>query len=119
MSSPDGQEWVTDTILCLQDKLVPYTAAGSDSTSSCEELKEYAFETHPQCYVEGGICSLPPSDLARIVETVGLKQVFGTSEGVKTVLETGGRCAEFYGWLVLNGIVDALGGEDNGEAIAG
>lgn len=110
--SDEGQEWITNTMLCLQNALVPYGTDGTESTT-CDDLRSYAFGTHPDCYVGGGFCTLPPSDWAVVVETVGLAELFGSLEALKAVLETGKDCGELYVWLVANGIIDAV--KDNGD----
>ncbi|KAK2757922.1 hypothetical protein FQN54_004328 [Arachnomyces sp. PD_36] len=117
----DGQEWITDTMLCLQNALVPYGLGGSESTT-CDDLKSYAFDTHPDCYVNSGVCTLPPPDWVVIVNTVSLPELFGSVDALKATLQTMGDCAEFYAWLITQGvlyIVDEAGEiiEDVGEAI--
>lgn len=101
-------------MLCLQRALVPYGTGGTESTT-CDDLKSYAFGTHPDCYVNSGVCTLPPSDWAVIVETVSLPELFGSWDALKATLETAGDCTEFYAWLITNGILDVV--EDTGEAI--
>ncbi|EAU36734.1 predicted protein [Aspergillus terreus NIH2624] len=58
--SPEGQNWVTDTMLCLQRQMVPY--ALERRQIGCEELGHDALVTHPKCYVDNGWCVLPISD---------------------------------------------------------
>lgn len=98
-----GQAWITKTMLCLQRNLVPY-ATGEKSTT-CSALKEFAFGTHPGCYVSSGVCALPPSDWQVIIETVSLKELFGSVDALKATLETAGDCVEFYKWLIKKGII--------------
>jgi hypothetical protein len=74
--SPEGQVWVTDTMLCLQRALVPY-GKGREPTT-CEAVKEYAFGTHPSCYINSGVFTLPPSDWPINVNTVGLLDLFSS-----------------------------------------
>ncbi|KAL4895256.1 hypothetical protein BDV59DRAFT_173550 [Aspergillus ambiguus] len=111
--STDGQAWVTKTMLCLQRALVPY-GTGTKSTT-CSGLKEYAFGTHPGCYVDSGVCALPPTDWAIIVDTVSLPELFGSWDALKATFQTAGGCTEFYAWLIQQGIVKVA--EQTGEAI--
>lgn len=90
-------------MLCLQKNLVPY-ATGEQSTT-CSALKEFAFGTHPGCYVSSGVCALPPQDWEVIIKTVSLKELFGSIDALKATLQTAGDCVEFYEWLIERGIV--------------
>jgi Stanniocalcin family len=112
--SPEGQAWVTDTMLCLQRALVPY-GTGRESTT-CSDVKEYAFGTHPSCYIESGVCTLPPSDWAIIVDTVGLADLFSSWDAFKATMETAGGCGAFYAWLIDSGYVAVLAGSAIEEA---
>jgi hypothetical protein len=111
--SESGQTWITNTMLCLQRDLVPY-GTGEQSTT-CDDLREYAFGTHPHCYVDSGVCTLPPEDWLVIVNTVSLPELFDSWDALKATLETAGDCTEFYAWLIGKGIVRAW--EEAGEAI--
>jgi hypothetical protein len=111
--SSEGQAWVTNTMLCLQRALVPY-AKGQKSTS-CDGLKEDAFGTHPECYVNSGVCSLPFDDWSVIVNTVSFTELFSSWDAFKATLQTAGGCTEFYTWLIKNKVVNVV--EDTGEAI--
>jgi len=58
--SAAGKTWVTNTMLCLQRDLVMY--GDGRQTTTCSALDNYAFGTHPDCYVKSGLCTLPPTD---------------------------------------------------------
>lgn len=119
-SAPDmsdaGRQWIDDTRLCLQDALVPYTKATAgregegESAATCDEIREFAFATHPACYVDSGVCTLPATDWGVIVRIVSLRELFGSWEALKATLQTAGRCGSFYLWLIKQGIVDVIGG---------
>jgi hypothetical protein len=112
-----GRQWIDDTRLCLQDALVPYADATAgregegESAVTCDEIKQFAFSTHPACYVDSGVCKLPPTDWVVIVRTVSLPELFGSWEALKATLQTAGRCGAFYLWLIKQGIVDVVGGK--------
>ncbi|KAF2796013.1 hypothetical protein K505DRAFT_348244 [Melanomma pulvis-pyrius CBS 109.77] len=93
-----GKAWITKTMLCLQRNLVPY-ATGAKSLT-CPKLKEFAFGTHPGCYVSSGVCALPPQDWEVVISTVSLKELFGSVDALKATLQTAGDCVEFYKWLI-------------------
>lgn len=105
--SAAGKAWVTNTMLCLQGALVPFGTAGTESTT-CPNLKTFAFGTHPSCYVQSGVCKLPPSDWVVIVGTVSLKELFGSLDALKATFKTAKGCAEFYAWLIKQGIITVV-----------
>lgn len=102
-------------MLCLQRALVPY-GTGKESTT-CSALKEHAFGTHPSCYINSGVCTLPPSDWGVIVNTVGLSDLFSSWDAVRATMQTAGVCGSFYAWLIENGYVSVIAGEEVGSAI--
>lgn len=87
-------------VLCLQRKLVPYAVDGGPQetetgtgTTTCDALKEYALSTHPGCYIESGVCTLPPSDGVAIVDIIGI-EAFGDLDVLKAAIETAAGCLE-------------------------
>jgi hypothetical protein len=75
--SPKGDAWMVSVMYCLQKALVPYTMAAHASTS-CADLQDFAFNSHPACYTKPGnsICFLPPSDVLTVLDVVGLNELF-------------------------------------------
>jgi hypothetical protein len=64
--SSAGKSWVDRTrrLLMLHvQQNIPWDA-------NPEEVRRSAFNSHPDCYVRGGICMLPPSDLIKIVRII-------------------------------------------------
>ena len=98
--SQKGQIWMLDTMECLQRLLVPEATGpeemGKQGTSPCDELRKKAFESHAECYVQNGVCTLSVKDWIEIVEVVGLKTLFGNWEALKEVLKTVAGCLELY-----------------------
>lgn len=105
--SSRGDKWVTDTMLCLQRALVPFASPAGKLSGGCSALQSRAIATHPDCYVNSGVCTLGPADWTVIVRTVAPKNLFGSLDNLKAVLKTVGGCAEFYLWLIKEGIVKA------------
>ncbi|GFF33433.1 hypothetical protein IFM58399_03539 [Aspergillus lentulus] len=95
--STSGQEWITKTMLCLQEELVPL-AIGSES-QTCSELKQHALGTHAECYVRSGVCTLPIEDWGKILEIVG-PALISAPENFKSAFETAGDCLKLYFWLL-------------------
>ncbi|KAI5797808.1 hypothetical protein EDC01DRAFT_651372 [Geopyxis carbonaria] len=106
--SPEGQAWISDTMLCLQRALVPEATGGSTGLD-CEGLRKFAFSTHPDCYVDNGLCSLPPTDWVQIVKTVDLKTLFGSKEALEASILSADGCVDFYQMLLDEAIVEAKG----------
>ena len=104
--SPRGQEWVLDTMQCLQRALVPEAegAPQAANITTCAELDDYALSTHPACYIDNGFCELPVSDWEELVRIIGLKTAFGSWEAIKTEAEVGKGCEELYQFLLSKGL---------------
>ncbi|CAG8617271.1 20530_t:CDS:2 [Racocetra persica] len=78
--------WVTffarvdKTKLCLQTSLV---SLYENDSSTCSEIRDKALGSHANCYVESGVCVLPPSDWVSIFKTIDFRDLFGTLPPVK------------------------------------
>lgn len=94
--TPAGQEWLTKTMLCLQQKLVPF--ANGQQSATCPSLRSRAFETHSDCYIDSGVCFLDRSDWQKIFGTVDLKTIFDKAS-IKETLETVKGCGKL--WLYI------------------
>jgi hypothetical protein len=96
--SPRGQEWVLDTMQCLQCALVPEAEGAPQAAhiATCAELEDYALSMHPACHIDNGFCELPVSDWGELVRIVGLKIALGSWEVIKTAAEVGMGCGELY-----------------------
>lgn len=66
------KNWRKKTSVCLQEMLRdnPKRIA-----PGCDQLLEFAFDTHPICYKQAGICDLSPSDQLQILATVSVEDV--------------------------------------------
>ena len=64
--SPRGQQWVKDVRGCLMDEL----ALIAQGRHTCAQVKQRAFDSHPRCYVQTGLCELGPGDWLHIVNTI-------------------------------------------------
>ncbi|KAK1231201.1 hypothetical protein PQX77_005727 [Marasmius sp. AFHP31] len=110
-----GQQWMWDTMHCLQTALVPELEKPS-GPNACEKLEDKAFDTHAGCYVESGLCTLSPQDWFAIMEIVGLKSLFGSWDALEQSIEAAGACAEFYLGIVKEKLKDLF---DIGETNSG
>ncbi|MDE2154828.1 MAG: DUF4157 domain-containing protein [Xanthomonadaceae bacterium] len=96
-----GQRWVDQTRLCLMeyvDRHIPLDAP-------CDRVKRSAFDSHPRCYVVGGICFLDPGEWREIVSIIDSSDM----ELRQTIL-TGIDCLANWGALVIPGSLGAGGG---------
>ncbi|RIA91582.1 hypothetical protein C1645_675274, partial [Glomus cerebriforme] len=94
--SNDGKKWVINTMHCLQVALVPIY---NNNMSTCSEIETTAFRSHAKCYVDFGLCSLP-TEWWTIFQIIDIRDIVGSWEGILQVIETAGRCAAFYAWLI-------------------
>lgn len=88
--SPEGQEWVDRTLLGLQEKLETLRREDPEEFARLEEdpeaLREYAFETHSDAYLEAGLADLPPGDLIKVAFTPDIQDSLNP-EGLKEIRE--------------------------------
>nr|XP_036587285.1 uncharacterized protein CTRU02_03058 [Colletotrichum truncatum]KAF6798016.1 hypothetical protein CTRU02_03058 [Colletotrichum truncatum] len=87
--SSAGQDWVWNTMHCLQVKMVPVL---QPCTASCASFSAAAFASHTGCYLENGICSLPCLDLVLLFASVGT-DLF-TKESLVQAVQVGAGCLE-------------------------
>jgi len=92
-----------NTMQCLQEALIP-EAQGISEITTCEQLDDYAFSTHPKCYIDNGFCTLPPSDWEEVVKIVGIKTMFGSWNAIKIEAEMAVDCGALYLFLVSQGV---------------
>jgi hypothetical protein len=64
--SPSGKRWLDATLVCLQIKL----RERIDASTSCDDVRTIAFDSHPECYVDSGFCQLPVSDWFAVAATI-------------------------------------------------
>jgi len=91
--SARGQAWIDDVLVCLQDEL----RASIDSTSSCDEVRTLAFDSHPGCYLEAGFCGLSLADVLEVVATVDL-QDWLSRDAARQVVRTAASCSADRAW---------------------
>ncbi len=69
--SPLGQAWLSRTLPCLQNALLPFLQPLT-APRNCREIHDTAFATHPTCYTQTGnsLCALDLPDLAMILSVL-------------------------------------------------
>ncbi|KAF8894225.1 hypothetical protein CPB84DRAFT_1710821 [Gymnopilus junonius] len=108
--SSAGQEWMLNTMQCLQRALVPEedsststSTSGGQQTDKCDDIKQTAFASHAACYIDNGLCTLGVGDWAHIVEIIGIQTLLGSWDAVKEAFETAEGCLDFYAFLLIHG----------------
>ncbi|OXA64826.1 hypothetical protein Fcan01_00473 [Folsomia candida] len=93
--SPAGQKWAWNTILCLQETLVPI--ANGSMILSCDQIKTFGYNSHLECYVKSGFCSLPISDVILIYHIIDIDD-----EVLRQAVLVAKSCARLYYYNLLN-----------------
>ncbi|CEJ93624.1 hypothetical protein VHEMI09202 [[Torrubiella] hemipterigena] len=95
----DGQAWIFRVLTCLQKFLV---GPLSSCDSTCDSIKTQAFDSHPVCYVDSGVCSLGLWDNVQLVITINTDLIGAAA--LKQVFITGTKCGQRF----LNMVVDEI-----------
>jgi Stanniocalcin family len=103
--SSEGQAWVSNTTMCLQRALIVESAGSSTLVVGCDALLVKAFSSHARCYVENGLCTLPPTDWLLIVRIVGLKSLFSNAAAISQSVLASTLCLEYFGGKLLKFII--------------
>ena len=53
--SIQGQAWVNGVRICLMQEIL--NSAVYNNNGTCKELLEFAYGSHPDCYVDNGFCT--------------------------------------------------------------
>lgn len=64
--STAGKRFLDKNLVCLQEALRERV----DQFTSCDEIRDLAFDSHPDCYIANGFCELPVRDWLAITATV-------------------------------------------------
>jgi hypothetical protein len=85
-----GKRWISDVMVCLQTELVPLvnattavTATTTTTKPTCPTIKKFAFDSHPKCYLQAGVCTLPLSDWFALSRVIGFKQLLADLDAIK------------------------------------
>ena len=92
--APESQKWVDATGKALQTKMeagrAKDPAAFAQLERSQEGFRKFAYDTHPDAYVESGLKNVPWADRVKVGLTPDVGDLANWS-GVKQAVETGGR----------------------------
>ena len=80
-------------MLCLQKSLNPYvTNINIHKKDACSALKDFAFSTHSECYVDSGVCELSCSDIKAVFAIIENSLLTDLVPTIKQVIETADAC---------------------------
>lgn len=86
--SPAGLEWRDRTLKALQEsietKRMEDPVGFAQLERDPEAFKKFAYDSHPDAYVQSGLYKLPAQDLVKIGTTPDLKDLF-TKDGLRQV----------------------------------
>lgn len=68
-----GKSYINGTKSCLMKSLHPHVTRDN---MTCEQLKNIAFETHADCYVENGFCEMLPSNILSMISVYDITNDF-------------------------------------------
>jgi hypothetical protein len=108
--SATGQAWLDKTFVLLQNamenRLIKDRSAYDTMEMDADAFRSFAYGTHPDAYLGGGLSKLGPADLAQIATTPDLGDL-ATLDGVSQILETGARLLPQWGGQAADAIGDA------------
>jgi len=95
--TPEGQEWIGKTLLCLKNALIPVYE--STKSITCSEIYNIAFDSHPTCYTDSGFCNLFADPRIGFTTIKGLLKVLEVKDmasipSFKQVIITAGKCGK-------------------------
>lgn len=67
--TPTGNTWQLGVRVCLQ-KVLQKKYIDQNPKASCEQIRNFAFDSHPTCYLDEGVCKLGLSDWIGIYKVV-------------------------------------------------
>lgn len=68
--SEQGQQWLEKTKDLLQFKMESGLRSGQWDESKPEELKQKAYDSHSEAYLEAGLAELPQEDIDKVIKVV-------------------------------------------------
>jgi hypothetical protein len=94
--SEEGQEWVAETRVNLQQAIEDRIAEDPEAFDRLEQdpeaLRDFAFDTHSDAYLEAGFANLPPEDLLQIASTPTFED-FLSNLAIREAVEVGVQAA--------------------------
>jgi hypothetical protein len=86
--STEGQEWMERTKDRLQFKMEAGLRSGEWDEFKPEELKEKAYDSHSEAYLEAGLADLPQEDIDKIITAVDRGDLLLSKDALWEAFET-------------------------------
>jgi hypothetical protein len=107
--SEKGQKWRDQTLLCLQESIVPKLSIVEHPTCDCKAMKQFAYQTHVKCYTQpsASVCSLELADYKKIYNIIDVKDdLFGDPFGRQQMREVLSICKSDQKSTLPSGAID-------------
>lgn len=115
--SPRGQEWLIDARRGLQERIearrAEDPAAFAELERNPDAFRRFAYDTHPDAYLDAGLASLPPRDLVQIPLTPDREDLL-SPDGIRQAIVAGGGVIGEWGGMAA----DAVGNSQVGQTVA-
>jgi uncharacterized protein YqjF (DUF2071 family) len=89
--SAEGQGWIQRTMQILQRRIEDRRALDPAAfillERDGEEFRSFAYATHPEAYIEGGLARLPPEDVLLVMQTPDAKDLLN-HDGIEQIVRT-------------------------------
>jgi uncharacterized protein YqjF (DUF2071 family) len=89
--SPVGQGWIQRTLQILQRRIEDRRALDPGAFSLLEHdgagFRRFAYGTHPEAYIEGGLALLPPEDVLLVMQTPDARDLLN-HDGIEQIVRT-------------------------------
>lgn len=116
--SPRGQEWLVDARRGLQERIearrAEDPAAFAELERNPDAFRRFAYDTHPDAYLDAGLASLPPRDLVQIPLTPDRADLL-SPDGIRQAVVAGGGVIADWGGMAADGIANSRVGQTVAE----
>ena len=116
--SERGQEWLIDARRGLQERIeakrAEDPAAFAELERNPDAFRRFAYDTHPDAYLDAGLASLPPNDLIQIPLTPDRADLL-SPDGIRQAVVAGGGVVADWGEAAGNAVANSQVGQTVAE----
>lgn len=116
--SERGQEWLVDARRGLQERIearrAEDPAAFAELERNPDAFRRFAYDTHPDAYLDAGLASLPPRDLIQIPLTPDRRDLL-SADGIRQAAIAGVGVVGDWGGMAADAIADSRVGQTVAE----
>jgi hypothetical protein len=109
--SAKGNSWRDKTLFCLQQRIAPKLSIVANPTCDCKTMKQFAFQTHVECYTQPGasVCQLELSDYKKIYDIIDVTDdLFRDPYGRKQMRDVLSICKKDQNSTLPPGAIDLI-----------